>query len=419
MAATLAQIFKVVLFTPTRDGWGVPAYFEGLPGAAKTKMVREAAREHGFRLQVLSPALQGDGAFGAVPVPERGADGRVRLTYPAPEWADKFVGEEPGIVFVDELTSAPPQLQGPLLGLVNERRIGFEYLGKRVRVLAAGNPAEYAANGHELNAPQANRLAHFEWCPPSVEDWSQYMGALVAPNPGAVHADEFEPSMADPRETEAHVLGEWGKHYATVLGVVLSFVRVRPGHLHTMPKPEDPAASKAWPSHRTWEMAVQALTTARALGLEEAGDEVMSALVGPGVMREFLAFRRAVDLPDPAKLLDGEARYTHEQHRADRTVAVLEACAALVCPTDAEKRLPRAAALWKLLEVIGEKEPDLVQMAAGRLSRAGLGFSTSVEVKAAAEKAIRSTMALNKAREAAIAQQAAKPSTRRSAGGAS
>jgi len=56
-----------------------------------------------------------------------------------------------------------------------------------------------------------------------------------------------------------------------------------------------------------------------------------------------------VDLPDPARLLDGEEQFTPDRDRIDRTMAVYSSCAALVAPKTAEKRNERAAALWQML----------------------------------------------------------------------
>ena len=400
----LRRALRVALFTPTRDGWGLPVYLEGAPGTAKTKIVRELAHEHGMRLQLLSPGLHGDGAFGAVPVPVTDAEGRTRISYPSPSWVDRFAGDGAGILFVDELTTAPVHLQPPLLGLVNERRVGFDYLGAGVRVIAAGNPAEYAANGLDMNPAQANRFAHLQWTPPADAEWSAYITSRPFPEPGAVHAEETSTDGGAEHEIiEERIRAEWAPAYAEVSAVVATFVVRKQNVLHAMPDTSTPGASKAWPSHRTWEMAVQALTAARILRDVDAGDVLAQGLVGPGVFTEFVAFRRTVDLPPVGDVLDGSVRFTHDSNRADRTLAVLASAVALVTPTSCAQREARAVALWRLIGAIGRDEPDLVAMAARALASApaNLGANSSPAVRAAAVEAMPGLIAGDEAADAA------------------
>lgn len=419
----LLRAVRVALFTPTSDGWGIPVYVEGPPGSAKTKIARQLARRFGMSLQLLSPGLHGDGAFGAVPVPVN-VNGETRITYPSPAWVDRFAGNSAGLLFVDELTTAPPQLQPALLGLVNERRVGFEYLGPRVRVLAAGNPAAYAANGNDLNPAQANRMAHFAWTVPSSEDFSAYLTGCAFPEPGAVVAAEVDPDdlgvEEDAEALERRVRDGWAAQYPVVAGLVGAFLCARSALLHKMPAYEDENASKAWPSHRTWEFAVQAMVAGAILSDAEAGDWLAAALVGPGAFTEFAAYRRELDLPDVAAVLDGRATFAHSGERADRTLAFLSTATALVAPKGAENRDARAVALWGIVGAIQESEPDLVAATMRTLcsTPVGLGYSAHATVREAAKRAMPGLFKADDARNAAIerarAAQSAPQGTARS-----
>jgi hypothetical protein len=88
--------------------------------------------------------------------------------------------------------------------------------------------------------------------------------------------------------------------------------------------------------------AIHALTEAET-------DRYVGALVGNAAVTELRSFLANLDLPDPADLLDGKAKFTHDRDRMDRTMAVFSSCAALVAPKSAEARNTRGAALWALL----------------------------------------------------------------------
>jgi MoxR-like ATPase len=95
----------------------------------------------------------GEGAFGVIPVPDKSGV----IKYPPPEWTLAH-DEAGGVVFIDEMSSTPPALQPPLLGLLFARRIGGKTLSARTRVIGAANPPEVAAGGFDL-APRSRTAA--------------------------------------------------------------------------------------------------------------------------------------------------------------------------------------------------------------------------------------------------------------------
>jgi len=80
-----------------------------------------------------------------------------------PDWAVRLVQAGKGLLFLDELSTAPPAVQAALLRLVLERRVGALHLPPGVRIVAAANPRSSAADGWELSAPLANRFVHLQW----------------------------------------------------------------------------------------------------------------------------------------------------------------------------------------------------------------------------------------------------------------
>src|SRR5581483_1133846 len=96
--------------------------------------------------------------FGGLPVVVAGG-----VTLAPPSWALRLVEAGHGLLFLDELTTAPPAVQAAMLRVVLERVAGDVRLPAEVRVVAAANPPEEAADGWELAPPLANRLVHLDW----------------------------------------------------------------------------------------------------------------------------------------------------------------------------------------------------------------------------------------------------------------
>lgn len=359
---SMKRLMKTAWYTPTGIGWGLPLAMVASPGTSKTAQIVQLAAECGLPIEVLAPGERGEGAFGVVPVPHEDI-----LRYPAPEWTEKFKKDGRGVVFVDELTTAPPALQPPLLGLFLEGRIGGVTLPSGVRRIAAYNNVEEAAAGYDLPPPLANRMGHIPFDAGGVEEWTDW---LVGSNTvSAVNQQKSKPA-----EEEKYVLELWQEAYAVAIGKIASFVKRRPELLHKMPPPHDPNASSAWPSRRTWEMATRALASSAIQNLEESEEtSLISAFVGGDVAAELYTHLHLEELPDPAEILDGKIKFEHDSTRLDRSFAVLSGCTALVVPTDARKRVERAKMLWKILATITEAgDKDVAFGPARRMAKANL-----------------------------------------------
>lgn len=350
------KLLKALVFTPMEGRfWGAPAYLWGLPGIAKSATFKALGKSLGWRVEILSPSERGEGAFGVVPVPDK-VGAKTVLTYPAPDWVAEMEALGEGLVIVEEIGSCPPALQPALLGLVQDRRIGGHVLSPRIRVMGAGNPVNVAAGGQDLAPPVANRGGHFDCTPPPAEKWIEWLL-------GAAQTEEV--AAFDATAEEARVMARWPEVFGTCAARVAGFIKRSPSLLHVMPPEGNPAASRAWPSHRTWEYATRVYASGVVQGLTPSDQEaLMAAFIGTGPAGEFWTWLNAADLPDPAELLDGKVTFAHEGRRQDRTLVVLNSCAALVAPVaeagkPANTRKDRAMALWKLIDEVSEVAPDL------------------------------------------------------------
>jgi hypothetical protein len=319
----------------------VPVLLWGAPGTGKTSAIRAMAGAMDLPCETVIASIREPSDFAGLPIV---VGGEVRFAPPA--WARRLAEAGCGVLFLDELSTAPPAVQAALLRVVLERAVGDLTLPDEVAVVAAANPPEQAADGWDLSAPLANRLCHLAWQtePRAVADG--LAGGWSAP---------VVPVLPD----------GWQAEEILSRGLVAAFLHVRPG-LACAPPSNAAAAGRGWPSPRTWEMAARLMAAAGAAGI---GDEARSALirgaVGDGAGVEFLAWLVEMDLPDPEQVLADPASFRLPD-RGDRAYAALAAIAAAVAadPTPA-----RWTAGWQVLGLAADTAPDVAAVAARVLAK--------------------------------------------------
>jgi hypothetical protein len=319
----------------------VPVLLWGAPGTGKTSAIRAMAAAMGWPCETVIASIREPSDFAGLPVV---AGNQVHMAPPA--WARRLAEAGDGILFLDEISTAPPAVQAALLRVVFERVVGDLALGDGIVMVAAANPPEQAADGWELTAPLANRFCHLDW---TVDSATLAQGIMSGWPPAAV-----------PR-----LPAGWEAHLPVARGVVAAFIAVRPTLACQVPT--DPGqAGRAWPSPRTWEMAARLWAAATAA---EATTEVQTALVtgavGEGAGIELLMWHLEMDLPDPEDVLADTEGFRLPE-RGDRAYAVLSAVAAAVAANPTGERW---LAGWRVLGKATEKAPDIAAVAARVLSR--------------------------------------------------
>ena len=136
----------------------VPVLLWGAPGTGKTSAIRAMADAMGLPCETVIASIREPSDFAGLPIV---VGGEVRFA--PPSWARRLAEAGRGLLFLDELSTAPPAVQAALLRVVLERAVGDLTLPDEVAVVAAANPPEQAADGWDLSAPLANRLCHLAW----------------------------------------------------------------------------------------------------------------------------------------------------------------------------------------------------------------------------------------------------------------
>jgi hypothetical protein len=258
-----AQLMSILdrEFLSTRSGHHTPVMMWGPPGVGKSQMVAQVAEKHGvpvidIRLSQMEPSdLRG--------IPFRSGE-HVEWAVPAMLPDAERHGVE-GILFLDEITSAPPSVSAAAYQLILDRRLGEYRVPDGWAIFAAGNRQGDRGVTYSMPAPLANRFSHFE-VETHLDDWVSWAYQ----------------SGIDER--------------------LIAFLRFRPELLFDFDPAHNPVA---FPSPRSWEFAHRGLK--KFEDHPELLQGTLQACVGPAAGIELTAFVNSLDqMPDLDAIIAGE-----------------------------------------------------------------------------------------------------------------
>ncbi|MCK9604634.1 MAG: AAA family ATPase [Candidatus Omnitrophica bacterium] len=245
-----------------------PVLILGAPGIGKSAIVNFVAANMkkeipGFMLVDVRTALYQPVDIKGLPTVE-GDSAR----WTKPDFFRTIKAKSSGILFLDELTAARPEVQAALYELVYDRRIGEYVLPEGWTIVAAGNRTSDRAVAFTLSTALASRFVQVD-LDVDVDEWIEWaLGAGI-----------------DER--------------------VIGFLKLRPALLHNF-DPQTKARAFACP--RTWEYVSRSL--AAGLGPEIEFDYV-AGLIGEGAATEFIGVLRLMDsMPDPDEALERPGSFT-------------------------------------------------------------------------------------------------------------
>jgi hypothetical protein len=264
----------------------IPVILWGPPGQGKTSVIRAIAEKQGRHLEVLLASIREPQDFAGLPSI---SNGRAQLV--PPDWALRLAETQNGILFTDEVNTAPPSVQAALLRVSLDRVAGDCDLGADTSVIAAANPPEQAADGWDLAPPLANRFCHLPWELPADVVRDGLAGRWRSYEVPDADADAVDDAVRRERVS------------------VAGFVTARPDMITVLPKNAS-EQGRAFPTPRSWDMTATLSGWVTATGQGEGVRRMLvRGCVGPGASAEFLTYRETLDLPDPEKVLAAPADF--------------------------------------------------------------------------------------------------------------
>ena len=226
-----------------------PVFLWGAPGVGKSDVIKQIAEDHKLelrdvRLSLLDPIdLKGFPTIDSV---------KKQMSWLPADFLPK---KGKGLLFLDEMNSAPQSVQAAAYQLVLNRKIGEYKLPDGWSVMAAGNRASDRSVVHAMPAALANRFVHLDF-DINVDDWSHWA-----------------------MENELHT-------------DLRAFIRFRPNLLHCFDSASNP---RAFPSPRSWAFVNDIYKDNHSADDEY---ELIKGTVGEGAAAEFSGFVRQIkDLP--------------------------------------------------------------------------------------------------------------------------
>ena len=259
-----AHILRVLEkeFQSTMEGHHTPVMLWGPPGVGKSQLIAQVAAQHDVNLIDIRLSQMEPSDLRGIPFRQ---DELVEWAIPSMLPDAKRHGEV-GILFLDEITSAPPSVSAAAYQLILDRRLGDYEIPEGWAIFAAGNRQGDRGVTYTMPAPLANRFSHFE-IEINTNDWVAWA---------------YENNIDDR---------------------VIAFVRFRPELLFDF----DPAINpSAFPTPRSWEFAHRALQKfANTPDLLLAS---LQACVGPAAGIELKAFVDNLEqMPDLDAIVRGDA----------------------------------------------------------------------------------------------------------------
>lgn len=299
----------------------VPVFLWGPPGIGKSSIVKQIALKKAIGFIDLRLALMDPTDLKGIPFYDRPSH---TALWAPPAFLPKD-GE--GILFLDELNSAPPSVQASAYQLILDRKVGEYELPEGWAIVAAGNREGDRGVTYRMPTPLANRFVHFEM-EVDVDDWRLWA---------------FGRGM-DER--------------------VISYISYKSEHLFTFDAKSD---AKSFATPRSWEYVHSILGSALP---DELLLDAISGAVGRDTAVSFLSFVKVVKrLPDIEAIMEGRGgEYSDE-------IDVLYALSAGL--VSAYLRDPSEQRLENLLVYTLELKSEFAVMCVQDLQRGGVNMEHS------------------------------------------
>ena len=237
----------------------IPVFVWGNPGVGKSSIIKQIANDKNMefidlRLSLLDPTdLRGIPFFDS---------SNKSAIWAKPEFLPNSNSKAFGILFLDEINSAPPTVQAAAYQLILDRKIGEYTLPINYAIVAAGNYESDRGVTYRMPTPLANRFVHLDF-ELDFEEWKSW-----------AYESKIDTS-------------------------IISFLSYKPQNLFTF---DAKAKEKSFATPRSWSFVNDILNS--NLQIEFLKD-VISGAVGKDSSDEFMNFCKVIDkLPNIQEILE-------------------------------------------------------------------------------------------------------------------
>lgn len=290
---------------------GVNILVSGDPGEGKTAKLESASALSGYHTETLVTSTREPQDFLGYPTAneEEGV-----MEYLPLRWAVELNKHRKSLAIFDEFSLSVDSFRATLQTFA-ERRVGDVQLKDSVTCLAIMNPVEVSVGGVDLPAAVSNRFLHVNW----NFDTDEWLANIMTnfKNQDPISLEEItglNPSSSDRIRGRAYVHG---------------FIQ-KSRHLLKPGAPRDPeAASKPWPSPRSWTYLANILGCLRPDD-EDAIYAAASGAVGKAAASDFSTYMRELDLIDPVEAMRNPKSVDFDGKRIDIILTLLSSVEANV-----------------------------------------------------------------------------------------
>jgi len=147
----------------------LPTFIWGSPGIGKSSIVKQIAKEKNLEFIDLRLSLLDPTDLKGIPFFDSNSNEAV---WAMPNFLPKE-SQSKGILFLDEINTAPPSVQAAAYQLVLDRKVGDYELPSGWAIVAAGNSESDRGVVYRMPPPLANRFIHLEM-EVNFEDWKNW-----------------------------------------------------------------------------------------------------------------------------------------------------------------------------------------------------------------------------------------------------
>lgn len=240
----------------------IPVFVWGNPGVGKSSLVQQIAYENEMQFVDLRLSLLDPTDLRGIPFFEQELK---KAVWAKPEFLPDTNSKAKGILFLDEINSAPPTIQAAAYQLILDRKIGEYVLPDGFAIIAAGNYETDRGVTYRMPTPLANRFVHLNF------------------------------------DLDFDVWKAWA-YKANIDQRIISYLNYKKENLFTF----DPkSSSKSFATPRSWSFVNDILNSPLD---EELYLQVISGAVGEETAQEFLNFCHVMDeLPNVQDILNKES----------------------------------------------------------------------------------------------------------------